>query len=213
MTEPIPFWEDWEFWRVIVTGLFALIGFFLAAWAKYGFDLRLDRVRRNHEKAAREEEKAVLAIALRVELNALMDEADIRINHVNRLKAAPKPPLRRAFGCLDIPPKTVFDSNNGRLGEFGRAAATSIITAHARADHTRYIAATDRALPQDNPTTASDIEIFLGNLREIFQRAAEGVNALDAFLGEAPSYPDPARSLEERERSVSRDSESKASTK
>ena len=108
MTEPIPFWEDWEFWRVIVTGLFALIGFFLAAWAKYGFDLRRDDRLRNHQEADRARDKAVLAMGLRAELISLQDHAIGRINQVDLMRTDTSPLDAASYATVDLLPTPVY---------------------------------------------------------------------------------------------------------
>ena len=50
MTEPIPLWEDWRFWQIVVTGALAFLGFTFGTWVKYGFDLRRDKRRGDQER-------------------------------------------------------------------------------------------------------------------------------------------------------------------
>ena len=207
MNEPIPFLEDWRFWQIVVTGALAFLGFFLAAWAKYLFDLRLDAGRREEEKAVRAEAKAVMAVAFRAELADMTSEAITRIHQVKYLQARTGPVTVLNVGALDFSPKRVFDGNTRRLGDFGRLAAHSMIRAHTQVDHIRNSVAAIRSHPTATIMAESTLEVFLNDLRSLFQLAAKGVNALDAFLGKPATFPDPEGELQERERAAALDAE------
>ena len=199
---PAAWWHDWRLLSVIA----AFLGFTFGTWIKHAFDLRLDRIRRDKENT-------VFAIAFRAELVNLISDALNRVVFVKSLQAETDPVYPAHTAALNIPPKRVFGSNTRRLGDFGRRAALNVIKAQGQADHIRNNVAAMRAGTPDVQVSAFALEVFLGDLRRLFQMAAEGVNALDAFLGDPETYPDPKGELEERERDPSRNAESQVSAK
>ena len=181
MTESIPFWEDWRFWQIAVTGALAFLGFTFGTWIKHAFDLRQDRIRRNHEKV-------VFAIAFRAELSRLRSDAKSRLVVIGNLEKITTPSFVNV-ARFDIPAKAVYANNTHRLGELGDRVAELLVGAHGTADHIRHNVAAALADTSKTPLTP----IYLAGLRRSFlilTRDAEMAhNALDVFLGNPEGFP------------------------
>ncbi len=91
----------------------------------------------------------------------------------------------------------VFVNNTHRLGDLGGIASLQVIAAHALADHIRNNIVAARAHEPDDSVDDSNLHNFGSDLRQLVEYAAVGVNALDAFLGEPASYPDPGSVLDQ----------------
>ena len=184
MNESIPLWEDWRFWQIVVTGALAFLGFTFGTWVKYSLDRRLDRIRRDQENR-------VFAIAFRAELIALMAEARVRLHALKDLGDAGNPVNRAEAARWDIPAKPVYANNTHRLGSLGDEASLSVVAAHGTADHIRHNVAAMLAQPPDAVLAEGGLDTFRRTFRSLIKRAAEAVNALDAFLGVPEHFPNP----------------------
>ena len=187
MIEPVSLWADWRLWSVIA----AFLGFTFGTWIKHGFDLRLDRIRRDKEKLVREEEKAAFAVAFRAELIAFIIDAKVRLRGLKSIGKADKPATAADTTLLDIPAKPVYANNTHRIGGLGERVARSVVDAHRHADHIRHNVAVLLAHPPGEVVGKQDLEVFREDFRRLIEGAAKAVNALDAFLGDPERYPDP----------------------
>ena len=173
MTEPIPFWEDWRFWQIVVTSAFAFFGFFMAAWAKYLFDLRLDRRLRNVEIVA-------VTDALVAELRKLHFFSN---GHAAKLRQPPRATFRAIVA--NRPPNTpFFEKMTGQqLGLLNPEALLKLIEAHYRHEFlTRLI---KEAIGTDNPNPeelANDetLERLCRRHDELAEAAMTAVRALNS---------------------------------
>lgn len=152
---------------------------------------------RRRDDRLRGEQARTLAVALRAELSTLMAEAASRVSSVESLRATDGPVNPAQVVHLDIPAKKVFGSNTHHLGDLGDRAAIAVIAAHAGSDEIRSDIAGARAHASDDFIDDNNLEVFARNFRNLFEAAAKGINALNAFLGEAASFPDPGSVLDQ----------------
>ena len=191
MTESIPFWEDWRFWQIVVTGALAFVGFTFGTWVKDWFDRRRDEARHRHESTLRDEEKNVFAIAFRAELISIMSDAETRLHALKKFGEGSRPAAAAAAAQLGIPAKLVYDNNTDRLGGLGGRVAELVVAAHGTADHLRNNVAALAALPSNAAFGEGSLEAFRTDFRALIERGARAHNALDAFLGVPERFPDP----------------------
>ena len=173
----------WEDWRLLQIGA-AFFGFFLAASAKFGFDLWLDARRRDKENTA-------FAIGFRAELIAFISDAKIRLSVLKGFGEVDKPITATDIIQVDIPAKPVYANNTHRLGGLGDRAALSVVEAHRTADHIRHNVAAALARKPDKVIGKPALQRIRKDFRRLIVDAAKGINALDAFLGRPERYPDP----------------------
>lgn len=180
MSEPIPLWEDWRFWQIVVTGGLAFLGFTFGTWIKHGLDLRLDRIRRDQENR-------VFAIAFRAELGTLMTDAEDRLDAINDRTTAPADVL--AIARFDLPAKPVYANNTHRLGGLGDRVALSVVDAHGTADHIRHNVTATLAYPSKATLPPDYLPGFRRSFLQLIESVETAHNALDVFLGDPERFP------------------------
>ena len=155
------------------------------------------KLNRDENKRLRSEQARTLVVGLRAELIALMDDAVTRVGTVELLRGLDDPVRPPQVTVLDLRPKVVFTSNTHRLGDLGGVGSLRVIAAHTMADHVRNNIATVRAHGPDEFVDDNGLENLGADFQQLVQEAALAVNALDAFLGEPASYPDPESVLDQ----------------
>ena len=183
-----------QFWPAIEAlsgGAAAFLGALVGAAAGLGAiligALYNAKLNRDRDDRLREQEAKAIAVAFRAELVALVEDAEVRLHTI-----ADQPRmfggLPRRIDSLDIPDKSGYRNNPLRVGELGHAIALRIVTAHACADHIRSNVAAARSQAIGDYDHIEDME---EDFRSLLAFAARAINALDAFLGDPASFPDP----------------------
>jgi hypothetical protein len=103
-----PFWQDWGFWEIVVTGISALLGFL-------GGTLVHHRLERRRERLRDREEACVLAAALHAEVSTMRAKAMQLLGLLGQSSGVPVGgyEIGRAIG---IPRPIIFERNARRLG-------------------------------------------------------------------------------------------------
>jgi hypothetical protein len=98
-----PFWQDWRFWEIVVTGISALLGFLGGTLVHHGLERRRERLRDR-------EDACVLAAALHAEICAMRAKALQLLGLLGRSSGVPDGAydIGRAIG---IPKAVVFERN------------------------------------------------------------------------------------------------------
>src|SRR6267142_6060378 len=106
--QQIAYWQDWQFWQLVVAGAAAILGFFGGTLATHALDRR--REREKERAAAR-----ALAVALHAEISAIRAKA-ARLFELLGQSSGASPGAFEAGRALGIPKATVFEANADRLG-------------------------------------------------------------------------------------------------
>ena len=109
----------------------------------------------------------------------------------------PDPLVTFYFMNMDLPPKPVYASTTDRIGDLGAEASLAVVTAHGVADHVRTNVTAVSAAKPDWVVDPDVIICMRGDLLTLLELTMTAVNALDQFLGEPPSRPDPQMVLDE----------------
>lgn len=177
MTEPIPLWEDWRFWQIIVTGVLAFLGFTFGTWVKYGFDRRRDdRLRR--------EKTRVLAVAISGELDQFAKHCRINADALRTIDAR-EMPIDHLRGLV-IGDWTVFDAAAGQIGLFGTDLPNGV-TVLERVMSTRRQASIFRAVIDSfcaNPAIDAIADAEASRLADLFEGAGKNADEAVAALRE-----------------------------
>lgn len=123
-----PFWEQWRFWEVMVTGTGALLGFLGATLIKYALDRRRDQ-------QLRQQEARDLAAELYAELMGIRPIMEMSVKLAQHLRHQwdTKEITNLDPGTLvgfDFPPTPIFDRNVGNLGKLGPTLSISLVDFH-----------------------------------------------------------------------------------
>lgn len=209
-----------QFWPTIAAlsgGSAAFLGALVGAAAGLGAILAgalyNAKLNRDENRRLRSEHARTLAIGLRAELITLMDDAADRVSTVEELRATDDSIRPTQIAVLDLPAKVVFASNTDRLGDLAAIGSVQVIAAHARADHIRNNVAAARAHAPTDFVDDNALRRFEADFRQLVEDGAVGVNALNAFLGELTSYPNPGAVLEQIKSAAASGQHPKASTK
>lgn len=177
MQQP-PFWQDWRFWEIAVTGSGALLGFLGATLIAHGLDRRRDR-QRDRETAQ------VLAAALHAEICAMRSKAMQLLGLLGR-SGVPDGAydIGRAIG---LPKAVVFERNVRRVGMLPADLARILVEFYGirSAAEGMLDVADERHRP-----------VLLNWLLQVANTAPQSLMALDAFLGR-PQQEYPAAAFEQ----------------
>ena len=117
--------------RAVATIIAAFLGFFFAAWSKYLFDLRRDRLRR-------ETDRQILGTALSAELLDFDVKCKSRIDAFEELlKENPEMEVLggpHSFARMALPPRRVWVAHLGRIGELKGVDPKVLMLAHSSFD-------------------------------------------------------------------------------
>jgi hypothetical protein len=97
------FWQDWQFWQLVVAAAAALLGFFGGTLATNSLDRKRDRER---ERAA----AVSLATALHAEISGIRAKAGQLFRVIGQGSGMPAGAIE-AGRALGIPKATVFEAN------------------------------------------------------------------------------------------------------
>ncbi len=188
MNEPIPLLEDWRFWQIIVTGLFALVGFFLAAWVKYGFDLRLDARRRKQERIA-------VAVEVQAAMVAVMVQAVSAKRVISGYRDRGEPMPVGALVSFELPQREFLHGAPGQLGVLGPDLCFKIAQANMWLTIIRQTFAALQP-PRISPSMdAGDPEVHATSFAELAAACQSAVQALEAVTGKSIAWKPPELGL------------------
>lgn len=160
-----PYWQDWQFWQLVVAAAGALLGFFGGTLATHALDRR-----REHEKTRAAAQS--LAIALHAEIAAIRAKATRLFELLGQSSGAPAGAFEigRALG---IPRATVFEANADRLGLLPPEICRAVVEFYG------IRSAAEGVL---NGANAFERQLLLSWLLQTANSAPQSLIALDAFL-------------------------------
>jgi hypothetical protein len=163
--QQVAYWQDWQFWQLVVAAAAALLGFFGGTLATHALDRRRERER---ERAAARS----LAVALHAEIGAIRAKAARLFGLLGQSSGAPAGAFEvgRAFG---IPPATIFEANADRLGLLPLELCEAVVGFYG------IRAAAEAVLNGADPLQR---QLLLGWLLQTANSAPQSLMALDAFL-------------------------------
>jgi hypothetical protein len=163
--QQVAYWQDWQFWQIVVAAAAALLGFFGGTLATHALDRRRERER---ERAAARS----LAVALHAEIGAIRAKAARLFGLLGQSSGAPAGAFEvgRAFG---IPPATIFAANADRLGLLPLELCEAVVGFYG------IRAAAEAVLNGADPLQR---QLLLGWLLQTANSAPQSLMALDAFL-------------------------------
>lgn len=159
------FWQDWQFWQVVVAAAGALLGFFGGTLATYWLDRKREQER---EQAA----AASLAVALHAEISAIRAKAGQLFGLIGQSSGVSADVLE-AGRALGIPKATVFEANANRLGLLPAEVCRAVV------DFYGIRAAAAGVLVTTEPLQR---QVFLNWLMQTANSAPQSLIALDDFL-------------------------------
>ena len=159
------FWQEWQFWQLIVAAAAALLGFFGGTLATHSLDRRRDRER---ERAA----AASLATALHAEISAIRAKAGQLFGLIGQSSGVSVGAFE-AGRALGIPKSTVFEANAGQLGLLPAEVCRAVV------DFYGIRTAAEAVLDASDPVHR---QVLLGWLLQAANSAPAPLMALDLFL-------------------------------
>jgi len=163
------YWQDWQFWQLVVAAAGALLGFLGGTLATHALDRR--RERENARATAQS-----LAVALHAEISAIRAKAARLFELLGHSSGAPAGAfeLGRALG---IPRPTVFEANADRLGLLSPEICRAVIEFYG------IRAAAEAVL---DGADAFQRQLLLSWLLQTANSAPQSLVALDAYLKRPP---------------------------
>jgi len=163
--QQVAYWQDWQFWQVVVAAAAALLGFFDGTLVTHALDRRREQER--ERTAARS-----LAVALHAEIGAIRAKAARLFGLLGQSSGAPAGAFEvgRAFG---VPPATIFEANADRLGLLPLELCEAVVGFYG------IRAAAEAVLNGADPLQR---QLLLGWLLQTANSAPQSLMALDAFL-------------------------------
>jgi hypothetical protein len=163
------FWQNWQFWQLVVTAAAALLGFLGGTVATHALDRRRERER---ERAA----ALSLATALHAEISAIRTKAARLFELLGPSSGAPAGAFD-AGRALGIPKPAIFEANANRLGLLPLELCQFVV------DFYGLRAAAEGVLDAADPFQK---QVLLGWLLQTVNSAPQSLLALDAFLDRPP---------------------------
>jgi hypothetical protein len=159
------FWQDWQFWQLIVAAAAALLGFFGGTLITHSLDRKRDREKEH--AAARS-----LAVALHAEISAIRAKAGQLFGVIGQSSGVSVGAFEvgRALG---IPKATVYEANAGQLGLLPAEACRAVVDFYGI--RTSAEAVLDAAEPVNR-------QVLLGWLLQAVNSTPQPLMALDLFL-------------------------------
>jgi hypothetical protein len=176
-----PFWQDWRFWEIVVTGISALLGFL-------GATLIHHRLERRRERLRDREEACVLAAALHAEVSTMRVKAMQLLGLLGQSSGVPV----GGYGigqAIGIPRAIIFERNARRLGTLTPDLARNLVEFYG------IRSAAEGLLDAANE---NDRAVLLSWLLQVANTAPQSLMALDAFLGQ-PQRDYPMTTVEQTE--------------
>jgi hypothetical protein len=163
--QQVIFWQNWQFWQLVVAAAAALLGFFGGTVATHALDRRRERER---ERAA----ALSLASAFHAEISAIRTKA-ARLFELLGPSSGALAGAVEAGRALGIPKPTVFEANADRLGLLPLELCQAVV------DFYGIRAAAEGVLDVADPFQR---QLLLGWLLQTANSAPQSLMALDAFL-------------------------------
>lgn len=163
--QPSAFWQDWQFWQIVVTAGAALLGFIGGTLIKYALDRRRDRAM---ERAA----AISLATALHAETSAIRAKAGQLFGLIGQSSGVSVGAFE-AGRALGIPKATVFEANAGQLGLLPADVCRAVV------DFYGIRSAAEEVLNAADPLHR---QVLLNWLMQAANSAPQSLMALDLFL-------------------------------
>jgi hypothetical protein len=167
--QQIVYWQNWQFWQVVVAAAAALLGFFGGTLATHALNRR--RAQEKERAAA-----ASLAVALHAEISAIRTRAARLIGLLGQSSGAPAG-VFEVGRALGIPKATVFEANADRLGLLPVEVCQAVV------DFYGIRAAAEGVLNTADPFQR---QMLLGWLLQTANSAPQSLIALDEFLNRPP---------------------------
>jgi hypothetical protein len=163
------YWQDWQFWQLVVAAAGALLGFLGGTLASHALERR--RERGNARAAAQS-----LAVALHAEISAIRAKAVRLFELLGQSSGAPAGAFEigRAFG---IPRPAVFEANAGRLGLLPPEICRAVVEFYGIRSAAEGIL---------DSADAFQRQLLLSWLLQTANSAPQSLVALDAYLKQPP---------------------------